>query len=527
MSDIKKLKTALRIGKEQIDLIENLEKIKSTSDMPIVDSLRYVSHFFGASTVILGVKENGNIGFYSNLNKRMPDINLLSRIAGDVISEVHPVIINNTRKHEGLRENDIRNLLAVPIVAKEKILGVVMVINKRFPFKTLSLKFAETIAKSFASLVKQTALLDELNTKRKELGIIRDIDKIRDTIKDFDLMIKSVLNETVKFIDAEVAFFILHDGEKVSMQFAGKSEHSGIIKKNKKVITEFAEESLEKGELIHKRELSPELNNGIAVPIILEEDKQGIIGVLNSREQQFTRYDKDIMLLISAQIDSAIFEDFEKKQIKNIFKRYVAEEVMEEMLKNPDAYLKTIKQEITVLFSDLRGFTSMSEKLKAEDVVDILNEHFEVMTEIILKHKGTLDKFVGDEIMAVFGAPIYYEGHALRAVKVALEMQEAQKKLTRKWKKKYNVDVEIGIGINTGEAIIGNIGSKDRMDYTAIGDTVNVGARLCSKADGGQTIISSRAYEEVRKSVRVNKLEALELKGKAKPQQVYEVAGLR
>jgi len=178
------------------------------------------------------------------------------------------------------------------------------------------------------------------------------------------------------------------------------------------------------------------------------------------------------------------------------------------------------------LFSDLRGFTAMSEKIEPEQVVEILNEHFEVMSDIILKNRGTLDKFVGDEIMALFGAPIYTESHALKAIKTALEMQKAQDELSKKVKKKFGIEVQIGIGINTGDMVVGNIGCKQRMDYTVIGDSVNIAARLCSSAKPGQILISETTYAEVKKLVKVEELEPITVKGKSKPLHIYNVVGL-
>jgi len=526
MADIRELKTAIKIKNEQLELIQTLEKIKASSDKPIIDIIRYISEFFCASSVIIASKENGNYRFYSNVEKKIPNFSVLAKICSDSAGSGKSIIINDIKKHKMLHEEGVRNILVLPLNAKEKVLGCLIIINKSGSFTSLSLKFCIAISRTLSSLMKQMELVEELEMKKKEVEVLREIDKIRDTIKDFDLMIKASLNEILKAISAEAGFFILYDRKEMSMQFAGKSEHSGIIKKNKDKIIEFAHSALEHGCLVHERDIGG-LKNGIALPIILDDDKKGVIGLVNSKEMQFTKQDKEILSLAGCQIDSAVFEDFEKKQIKKVFGRYVAPEIMEDLLKRPDEYLRSRKQEVTVLFSDLRGFTAMSEKLEPEEVVEILNEHFEVMTKLILKHRGTIDKFVGDEIMAIFGAPVFYEGHAIRAVKCALEMQKEQEKLTRSWKKKYKVEVNIGVGINTGEAIVGTIGSSERVDYTAIGDTINVGARLCSKALGRQVLVSSVTRDELGRSAKVSALEPMELKGKSKLQNVYAVEELR
>ncbi|HEY5038973.1 MAG TPA: adenylate/guanylate cyclase domain-containing protein, partial [bacterium] len=169
----------------------------------------------------------------------------------------------------------------------------------------------------------------------------------------------------------------------------------------------------------------------------------------------------------------------EKEIIKGAFSKYVTKSVVDRILEHQDGLkLGGEKKVITIFFSDIRGFTPMSEVLSAEEVVHLLNEYFTAMTRIIFKYEGTLDKFMGDAIMAVYGAPIDMPDHAERAVLSAIEMSEKMKELQAKWKMEGKREVNIGIGINTGEAVVGNIGSNERMEYTAIGDNVNLTQRL-------------------------------------------------
>ena len=156
----------------------------------------------------------------------------------------------------------------------------------------------------------------------------------------------------------------------------------------------------------------------------------------------------------------------------------------------------------------------------------MLNDHFNVMTEIILKNKGMVDKFIGDAIMAVWGAPLFMESQAFRAIKASLEMQQAQKELEKKYAKQ-GLSFQMGIGINTGEAIIGNVGSDLKMDYTIMGDMVNTAARICSAAKPNQVLISENTYRESRKSIRSVKLNPIDAKNKSHPVQVYEVLSIK
>jgi adenylate cyclase len=182
---------------------------------------------------------------------------------------------------------------------------------------------------------------------------------------------------------------------------------------------------------------------------------------------------------------------------------------------------------VTVFFSDIRGFTPMAEALTAEEVVHILNEYFTAMTAIIFKYEGTLDKFMGDAIMAIFGAPIDMPDHAERAVLAALEMGVKLRELQAKWRVEGKQEVNIGIGINTGEVVVGNIGSLERMEYTAIGSNVNLTQRLESVAEKGQILISAATYERVKHRVNAVMLDPIKVKGKTEKVMAYSVEGLK
>ncbi|HTC21289.1 MAG TPA: adenylate/guanylate cyclase domain-containing protein, partial [bacterium] len=218
----------------------------------------------------------------------------------------------------------------------------------------------------------------------------------------------------------------------------------------------------------------------------------------------------------------------EKEVIKGAFSKYVTKSVVDRILEHKDGLkLGGEKKVVTVFFSDIRGFTPMSEVLNAEEVVHLLNEYFTAMTAIIFKYEGTLDKYMGDAIMAIYGAPIDMIDHAERAVLAAVEMGEKMKELQAKWKMEGKREVNIGIGINTGEVVVGNIGSNERMEYTAIGDNVNLTQRLESVAEKGQILISSATYERVKHKVEATMLDPIKVKGKAEKVVAYSVTGLK
>jgi adenylate cyclase len=217
----------------------------------------------------------------------------------------------------------------------------------------------------------------------------------------------------------------------------------------------------------------------------------------------------------------------EKEMIKHAFTRYVAREVVEEILKDPEhLVLSGERREATVLFCDIRGFTPLSERMSPEDVVILLNEFYTLMIETVFKHDGTLDKFLGDAVMAVFGAPISHPDHAVRAVRTAIAMQAGIAALNDARMRDGKERIQVGIGVSVGEVVAGTVGSGERMEYTVIGDSVNLAARLESNAKPGQILISHRTYERVRDLVDARPLGRIRVKGKEEEVEVYEVARL-
>jgi adenylate cyclase len=229
--------------------------------------------------------------------------------------------------------------------------------------------------------------------------------------------------------------------------------------------------------------------------------------------------------------DRFFTEERRARDIRKMFSSYVSKRIVDELIKDPSkAKLGGDRKEITVLFSDIRGFTSFSEKHQPEEVVSLLNEYLGAMTEIVFEHEGTLDKFVGDAIMALWGAPVGQPDHAERAVKCAVAMIERLKKLQAKWAAEGKYVIDIGIGINTGDMVVGNMGAEGKkMDYTVIGDNVNLGARLegLTRQYNNHIIMSEFTYEKVKNIARVNELGSVTVKGKQKPVVIYDLVGLQ
>ncbi len=235
-----------------------------------------------------------------------------------------------------------------------------------------------------------------------------------------------------------------------------------------------------------------------------------------------------LAIYLAALAYNYILELLEKRRITSIFGRYVAPQVVSQLLEGGEESLKLggSRRFISVLFVDIRGFTPMSEKAQPEEVVEILNDYLNLTASSIFEFDGTLDKFIGDATMAIFNAPLELPDHAFKAVQAAWAMKQGSYALREKLEKKFGRSVQFGIGVNTGFAVVGNIGSKTRMDYTAIGDTVNTSARLEANAKPGQILLSQATYDLVKGRVAVKPLGEISVKGKTQGIQIYECEGI-
>jgi len=237
-----------------------------------------------------------------------------------------------------------------------------------------------------------------------------------------------------------------------------------------------------------------------------------------------------VLVYVALVVVFYLTEEKGRKWITSVFGKYVSPVVIDNLIKNPDKInLGGEKRNITIFFSDIRGFTPISEKLEPEELVHLLNEYLSEMTNIITKDQGLVDKYMGDAIMAFWGAPLDLPNHAEVACSSSLEMMDKLRELQKKWKKDGIPSFDIGIGLNSGDAIVGNMGSFTRFDYTAIGDNVNLASRLESlnKAYGTNILISHHTFKIVKDKFETRKLDAVKVKGKKKPILIYELLSLK
>ena len=216
-----------------------------------------------------------------------------------------------------------------------------------------------------------------------------------------------------------------------------------------------------------------------------------------------------------------------KEVLKGVFNRYVSQHVADEIFRDPESIrLGGDRREVTVFFADIRGFTSISRRMAPEDIVEMLNRYFTVVTDIVFRFEGTIDKFIGDAVMSVFGSPIKSPEHLESGVKAAMAIKLGVEELNRLRAVQNESALHMGIGLDSGEVIVGNMGSSVRMEYTAVGDPVNTASRLTDLAKGGDILVSEFIYKAIAENVVADEIKAVSIKGFENPVTLYNIRGL-
>ena len=392
-----------------------------------------------------------------------------------------------------------------------------------------------------------TAELLKMSRAYRRLDAMYQITKL--IASDFDLnsRLAKVLDKAIEVMEAERGFVMLRDEVRNTLQVCvaremGQELHAsspsmGVAGKaaldGEPVLMADAGSNQEFGgrdSIIRQRILS-----AMAVPLKVEDRILGSIYVdTRSLNVQFNEEDLELFASLASQSALAIenvrlcqqMVEEEKKRAN--LGRFLSPAIVDVIMNQvEELVLGGSDLLVTTMFCDIRGFTAMSETITAKTLIDVLNDHFTAMTAIVFEHGGTLDKYNGDEVMALFGAPFNTDDDAVRAVMAALAMKRKNLEMNELRKLNNQPTFDIGIGIATGEVIAGYIGSPERMDFTVIGDRVNTASRLCSIAQPGQIVISEATYLLVKDAVDVQSIGAQALKNKAKPVEAYEVLAVK
>ncbi len=479
-------------------LFDITEMLNSDENLkPLFDKILYfLISLFNASKGIIFLRDanSKNFNVQSSFNYDLNKIN--SRIIRDTRG-VHKElkesfksrIINNPKKYPLLEEGKL-NCISGPIISNKKLDGSIFLFDKESrkgltTFNNYDLKLFDSIIKKISLTYNNLFLVHSLKDSKKM------IDSIMSSISTGIIKI-NMLGE-IEYINESASSIFKVDSKSII------NNHYAILFHNNQEILDILERAENSSHIFYEENLKINTN-------------ENNIGAVN--------------LTISPVFDDGInsgmvvtLEDLSNiNKVKSTFKKYVSESIVDELLLNEDSLeLGGVQKDVCVLFADIRGFTSMSENLEPEKVVSLLNNYFQKMINVVFKNNGTLDKIIGDELMVLYGVPISYENDNQNAVNTAIEMFKELKVFNEKIKDEGLPEISIGIGINFGKVISGNIGSDQQMNYTVIGDNVNIAARLCSVAKPGEIIISDSVYNKLNTSSGFNLNKPLNLKGKSKP----------
>lgn len=378
----------------------------------------------------------------------------------------------------------------------------------------------------FAKLLQTNRALE---ARLRELNTLYGIGKSVTMLLDHDSLLRRIVEAAQFVTGAQMCLLRMYDRQlgQLRIQAINGTRSSTLPPENDSV----AQQVLRTGQPV----ISPA---AVSVPMKVGGKLIGTLDAINDAgTRSFLEHDMHLLQTLAdyaaiAIENSRLFRELEeskereKQIIRNVFERYVTPTVVEQLLSSPHTVaLGGARQSLAVLFADIRGFTTLAEQLQPELLFDALNFHLSLGAQAVLSHEGTLDKFMGDAIMAFFNAPLPQPDYVLRAVAAAIDMQE--RLAAKATSVPLGLRLQFGIGIARGEAVVGNIGTAQLMNYTAIGNCVNLARRLQEVAKGGQILIDENTYQAVQRHVKARSLGALEVKGFSAPVPVYEITGWR
>ena len=408
------------------------------------------------------------------------------------------------------------NLLASPFIVGGERLGTAIV-GRKSPYTIGENRLLFAMTSQIDSAIVHSRVMQQLTQRNKELEAIYQIDSIRDSETDFDIMLTQVLNELCKVVESEIGYLMLYnETSEIQLELKASTVDGRLnLPEYHAVIDRVSREALAASRDVYSNIPEGAIRSIVAVPLILNERIIGVFGAINSnRARGFRAEDRRMLTAITSQVDTAVFERLERRQMRKVLSRSIDPNVIDHLLQlTDDNLLAGERVVLSVLFADLRGSTEWTERTEAEELVKVLNEFLGRMTDVIFKYGGTLDKFVGDEIIALFGSPIHIVDHAHRAACAGLEMQQVHAELQQELAKQNRELPSLGVGISSGEVITGEFGPPVRTDFTAMGRVMNLGSRLCGVAVAGQILISETTKQMLDSLATVEPIESVNLKG--------------
>lgn len=435
---------------------------------------------------------------------------------------------NTSESSENLAINE--DLNKIPVMLSDEILGWVM-----------GKEQVEQVADFLSYIVnrefEQKTLAADALDKYREINLLYTISSKLSTCLDVKEIGTLVIEEASRLIPCTSASVMLHSYQTNCLEIVsakGTAEDINSFQVSANVGIAGHVYATGRAELVNDATKDPRyvINENdcyaiICAPILTKDRAIGVVNISNSEPVSYTSQDLKLFTAIVTQasgaIENALLHEskLREQRIKNNLERYLSPQVAESVInEKEEVSLTTSKRRIAMLFSDIRNFTTKCEELEPEQLVTYLNEYFTQMVDVIFNHQGTVNKFVGDMIVAMFGAPSAIADREYWAIKAAINMQKRIKNLPIDWIRENFIT---GIGISSGDVIVGNIGSPQHMDYTAIGDEMNIASRLQGLAKGGQILVTRSVYEATQSNFEFREFGTLPVKGKKKLVEVFEV----
>jgi adenylate cyclase len=460
--------------------------------------------------VVLSHMDDGDMLLRGIVDKKNLPLEAIDRIR-ELSGEVNlPQEIATPSSISGL------NLLAAPLVVSGVKLGSV-VVGRKPTFTVADHRLLFAMMSQMDSAVAYSRTTQQLQQRNKELEAIYRIDQIRDSDVDFDTMMQQVLRELCSAVSSEIGYLMLYTETREERLELKATTVEGLLTSPVyyDAIRRLSREALEKAEPVYSNQSDGAVRSIVAVPLILNERILGVFGTLNSSNPRgFSAEDRRMLTAITSQVDTAIFERLERRRMRRVLSRSVDPKVLERLLERTDDSILTGERvDLSILIADLRGSTEWAEHTDPEELVGSLNKFLARMTDVIFEYGGTLDKFVGDEIIALFGSPVVMDDHAMVAAQCALKMQSAHQELCQSLLAEGIKLPQMGLSVSSGEAIAGEFGPPIRTDFTAMGRLMNLASRLCSIAGPGQIYISKTTATRLGDRCENRPLEPTTLKG--------------
>ena len=443
--------------------------------------------------VLLKDEKSGFFNVVSQFNILKHELpSKILRITKGILKELNEnktsKVVDNPQQYSLMKPSK-KNALLSPIITETELVGAILLFDKEsrsglVRFTQQDLRLFDSLSKKVSHAYDNIRLIDSLKTSNKL------VDNIMSSITTGIIMI-NILGEIEFANESAKKIFVLEEDGVIN------NHYFMVFQNNPKLI-----------ELLEKSEIQDETIFEDNFNIV---DSKGSTREINlTLSPVYNEQNERSGLVFS-------FEDLSGiNKIKSTFKKYVSENIVDELLQNENSLeLGGAQNEVCVLFCDIRGFTSLSEKMKPSDVVYLLNNYFEAMIDVVFSHNGTLDKIIGDELMVLYGVPIKGDNDSQNAVDTAMEMFKSLENFNIRMSEENLPELKIGIGINFGKVVSGNIGSEKQMNYTVIGDAVNLAARLCSYAKSGQVVISESVYNQISNKETFESQKPIMVKGKS------------